>query len=92
MLAVDRMPGTASTVADPTLADPVQKAQIQQYLGISLDHADRGAVAFVVEKSKQAGSQAFREKRYAGECTCKGIDRHPRLRYAGQLQRECMQE
>ena len=57
---------TAITV-DPTVADPVQKAQIQQYYGISLDHADKEALAFIVDRSRHAGNQAFKDKRYAGE-------------------------
>lgn len=53
-------------VPDPTLADPVQKAQIQQYYGVSLDRADKQVVAFIVDSSKRAGNQAFREGRHAG--------------------------
>ena len=59
---------TQMTALDSTVVDPLQKAQIQQYLGISLEQADKGAVAFIVDRSRHAGNQAFKEKRYAGTC------------------------
>lgn len=52
--------------ADPTIVDPVQRAQIENYIGVSLSDADPAAIKFVVDQSKVAGKQAFIQKKYNG--------------------------
>lgn len=58
----------AGAAPDPTVCAPSDRALIEQAAGLSLSDADPKLLDFVVEKSKAAGSQAFKAKKYAGEC------------------------
>lgn len=52
--------------AESAVIDPVVKAHIQHQLGFSFEQADPAAVAFVIDRSRHAGNQAFKDKRYTG--------------------------
>jgi stress-induced-phosphoprotein 1 len=61
------MPGVMAAAArDPTVCDAAEKAQIECYTGVSLRDAQPEALRFVIERSKQAGNEAFRQKNYKG--------------------------
>ena len=51
---------------DPTVADPIQRALIEQQIGFSLRDADPAALRFVVDRSREAGNAAFRDKDFKG--------------------------
>ncbi|KDD73371.1 hypothetical protein H632_c2245p0, partial [Helicosporidium sp. ATCC 50920] len=55
----------AGAAPDPTVCAPSDRALIEQAAGLSLSDADPKLLDFVVEKSKAAGSQAFKAKKYA---------------------------
>lgn len=61
------MPGRPTGAhQDPTVCAPAEKAGIEAYIGVSLKDADQEAIRFVVDRSKQAGNDAFRQKNYKG--------------------------
>lgn len=53
--------------ADLTVISPSQRAEVEAFSGISLRDADPEAIRFIVEKSKKAGNEAFKAKRYEGK-------------------------
>lgn len=53
--------------ADPTVATPEQLAAIQAALGVSLADTDPAVLSHIVERSRLAGNEAFRQRRYRGE-------------------------
>lgn len=61
------MPGPRG---DPTVVDPTERAKIESYVGLSLQTVEPEAIKFVVDRSKQAGNTAFKEKRYQGAGCC----------------------
>lgn len=56
----------AGVVKDPTVCDTEQLKSIEQYAGVSLKDADPSAIKFIVDQSKRAGNDAFKQKKYKG--------------------------
>lgn len=53
---------------DPTVATPEQLAAIQAALGVSLADTDPAVLSHIVDRSRLTGNEAFRQRRYQGEC------------------------
>ena len=51
---------------DPTVCSPEELAQIQAQLGIRLGDTKPELVDLIVDRSRQAGNEAFRQKNYRG--------------------------
>lgn len=54
-------------ISDPTVASESQLQEIERFHGVSLRDTPTELLQFVVDQSKSAGNQAFRENRYQGE-------------------------
>lgn len=54
-------------ISDPTVASEDQLQEIEKFHGVSLRDTPTELLQFVVDQSKSAGNQAFRENRYQGE-------------------------
>ena len=52
---------------DPTVCSPAERKLIESHYGVSLSDAPSELLQFVVDRSKQAGNQAFKSKDYAGD-------------------------
>jgi hypothetical protein len=52
---------------DPTVASAEDRRKVASYTGTSLQEVSPEALAFVVEKSKHAGNQAFKKKHFEGK-------------------------
>lgn len=52
--------------ADPTVCDPEEMARIQAHYGVSLKDTPPEALRFIVDRSRQAGNAAFKDKNYRG--------------------------
>ncbi len=61
-------------ITDPTVASETQLKDIERFHGASLHETPTELLQFVVDQSKTAGNQAFRDKRYQGEPITTGID------------------
>jgi hypothetical protein len=55
-------------VEDPTVCNPAELAQIQAHFGISLKDTNPEVIRHIVDRSKQAGNDAFRQRNYKGAC------------------------
>jgi hypothetical protein len=51
---------------DPTVCDPDLRAKIETSMGVSL-RADSEAVRLIVQRSKEAGNEAMKSRRYKGK-------------------------
>lgn len=51
---------------DPTVVDPFQKSLIEQSTGTRLKDANPEELHFIISKSKEAGNNLFKEKKYRG--------------------------
>jgi hypothetical protein len=60
---------------DPTVCSAVERAQIEHYYGVSMNDTAPEVLQFVVERSKQAGNQAFKHRNYAGKLTMTASER-----------------
>jgi len=56
-------------IIDPTVVTEAQLRDIERFHGISLRNTPPDAVQFIVDQSKSAGNQAFREGRFEGEAS-----------------------
>lgn len=52
---------------DRTVCDALSRAKIEDYYNFSIKDADPKALRFVVDQSKRAGNEAFRQGQYQGE-------------------------
>ena len=48
------------------MVDPALRAAIEQQAGFALKDADPDAVKFIVQRSKVAGNQAYKDRDYQG--------------------------
>ena len=60
--------GPPLPVEDPTVCNPAELAQIQAQFGISLKDTNPEVIRHIVDRSKQAGNDAFKQRNYKGAC------------------------
>lgn len=53
-------------VHDPTVVSACERLKIEENAGLKFDDVDKSELAFLVDRSKQAGNRLFREKKYTG--------------------------
>ncbi len=51
---------------DPTVCDPAELEKIEEHFGFRIKDASPEMLQFIVERSKQAGNSAFKQKNYKG--------------------------
>ena len=61
------LPGRSYMVVDSTVVEPALRAAIEQQAGFALKDADPDALRFVVQRSKEAGNQAYKNRDYNGK-------------------------
>ncbi len=52
---------------DPTVCNPTDQKLIEEYYGFSTKDTDPEALRFIVERCKEAGNAAFKQKDYKGK-------------------------
>ena len=64
---------------DPTVVDPGTREAIEQSAGIRLADVDPNLLAFVVDRARKAGNEAFKAREYAkaAELYCQAIAGRP---------------
>jgi hypothetical protein len=55
------------TAHDPTVCDPVDLARLQAHYGVNLEDFDPQMLRHLVDRSRHAGNEAFKDKSYKGE-------------------------
>jgi hypothetical protein len=61
------MPAYQKHEMDPTVASAEEKAVIERITGVTLKKIDTQALQLVVQRSKEAGNAAFKNKQYKGK-------------------------
>ena len=71
--------GSGYEFADPTVVDAKTKEAIERDAGIKLDQVNPELLAFVVDRSRKAGNEAFKKKDYnkSVELYCQAIAGNP---------------